>query len=263
MNFSKLNPDGIPLWWLIYTGQKFKTRRPPACLHCGKKWWLHTCYAEHYVCPITAKSVKSYEKIYEPDLSRWQPKEIPVHEIVPTMRRGVSTVITKRTDIIYKELAICPGRGRAAVCATCGGWKEMHFPFVKEREEYLPAMVRHNEFKQVKVTATTKITQNVAQGIAIEICHNYQPLRLKVVEVEMESEWLAREEQELSDIYMDVAPRSELQVNIHKGLEYVLQKEARAEGFQTWEQLQDALYGKGGYPKGTPMAVIEFERRQP
>ena len=139
----------------------------------------------------------------------------------------------------------------------------MHFSFVKEREEYLPAMVRHNEFKQVKVTATTKITQNVAQGIAIEICHNYQPLRLKVVEVEMESEWLAREEQELSDIYMDVAPRSELQVNIHKGLEYVLQKEARAEGFQTWEQLQDALYGKGGYPKGTPMAVIEFERRQP
>ena len=41
MNFSKLSPDRIPLWFLVWQGVKYKTRRPPNCVHCGKKWWEH------------------------------------------------------------------------------------------------------------------------------------------------------------------------------------------------------------------------------
>ena len=43
----------------------------------------------------------------------------------------------------------------------------------------------------------------------------------------------------------------------------ILDDEAHAEGFSSWEKLQDALYKPTGiYQKGTPMARIEFERRR-
>jgi hypothetical protein len=82
VNFNKLSPSGIPLWWKLYTGEKTCTRRVPPCLHCGAKWWLHSEIDGKRACaykyegkeiPISKQNFVCGKTFYEPDLSRWQP----------------------------------------------------------------------------------------------------------------------------------------------------------------------------------------------
>ena len=59
MIFSKTGKNGLPLWWLIFKGDKVVTRRPPPCIHCGKKEWEHTPSDRGMICltVATAKRV--------------------------------------------------------------------------------------------------------------------------------------------------------------------------------------------------------------
>ena len=217
MNFSKNSPEGIPLWFLMWQGIKHVTRRPPACVHCGKKWFDHGAANR---C-LNADGTFKLGMEYYPNLSRWQPKEIPVHEIVPTMRRGVSIVITKRTDIIYKELAICPGRGRSAICGKCGCWKEHHTGDTSTWDK------KTNE-------AWSFITKNSNKHLFCS-AKLYEPLRLKVKSAQMESEWFASKG--VFDAEHDKDARAQ----------YIweLQEEAKREGFSgDWNALQ-APWSKG------------------
>ena len=91
------------------------------------------------------------------------------------------------------------------------------------------------------------------EKLGITVCSNYIPLRRKVVKVEMESEWQTR-----------MWDKNKIAGTVLHDIYHPLyDEEARAEGGKnaTWAWLQDALYGKGGYPKNTPLARIEFERR--
>ena len=152
-----------------------------------------------------------------------------------------------------RYISICPGRGKAAICTNCGGLKEWHKKGTitfKIRGDGLFVALRDKDSYFM-----------FADSVRHPICSHYEPLRLKVKSVMMESEWLERKARETAYTgdMRDWAvnnPINDRQIKAH---------EARAEGGKnaTWAWLQDALYGKGGYPKGTPMAVITFERRKP
>lgn len=339
MNFSKLSPDRIPLWFLVWQGVKYKTRRPPNCVHCGKKWWEHDFNPDGKVrclIPLPLGSNPASLK-YEPNLSRWQPtnKEIievrkvldlPVPESSTNVRQALAAKgmraitpfefrhftpeqiekykwalpcwldgyiycgtwtldgkpeIKKVPKVAYplsygilakykhaqdKQLAICPGRGKAAICKNCGGWKPDH----ETEEGHVVCYMGGNGWAK-----------------NIKICSHYEPFKLKVKSVMMESvlpdeiffnldavknspdfdkglQMRPLSEDEYKRQVLE--PREEhgekIQRDFQEALSEYRQAEATREGFNgDWNALQDALYGKGGYPKNTPLAVITFERR--
>jgi hypothetical protein len=229
MNFSKLPPSGIPLWWLLFKGEKTVTRRPPACLHCGKKWWEHTHSDRGMMClPDQLKKVELEKaggiRFYKPDLSRWQPKET----VVDRSENEVAMGEEERT------IAICPGRGKKAICRNCGGLEGWHGHTDPLDEPFV------NRYR-------------TDFGVTINICSHYEPFRLKVKSVMMESEW----ENQMRQFFTGKPDRN---FNVLPW-ETCLKHEATREGFNgDWNALQEALYGKGGYSKGTPLARIEFEK---
>jgi hypothetical protein len=267
MNFTEKSETGIPLWWLVFTGQKTCTRRAPACLHCGKKWAEHTRIESRVVGivnpdmrleMVTCEDYSTLtEKVvaqngysppqYEPDLSRWQPSI--------QLKKGQ---LVKRLEDITREnaktIAICPGRGKASVCKNCGGWKSWH----EDKHNVLnEGYFIHAE--QVGGMLSTRAEYSFAfseGGELHKICSNYAPLRKKVVGCELESEWLKK--------FMRMDKPENLPEKImgrYVGIDLAkhdfLDEEAHREGFNSWEGLQVAL--KRVNPKNAPLYRIEFE----
>ena len=187
MIFSKTNEKGIPLWWLIFKGLKTVTRRPPPCLHCGDKHFNH--YAGNH-CKASGSQT------YEPDLSRWQPKEIVNKEVVESMwARGRGIVVEKQKASTYKSIAIQPKRTKAAICANCGGWKEWHSFLQDDHRTYEWGTA----YRACSEDARTFFWfEAEGSGMNHMVCKNYVPLRRKIVAVEMESEWLGRLSREVN-----------------------------------------------------------------
>lgn len=206
----------------MFTGEKYKTRRAPPCLHCKMKWHEH---GDYNTCEkLVGDQLVSLNHFYKPDLSRWQPK-------------GMADLIDEKLNIAdaTKFLAICPGRGKAAICANCGGWKEWHVEKLTDKAW----KEMYDAFPGWCILADLKI------------CDNYEPLRRMVVKVEMEIDWWAAEFKRQKEFHS----LSDYEIN---GL--IEADEARAEGGKSasWAWLRKELEI---YPKGTPLAIIEFEKR--
>jgi len=231
-------------------------------------------YAEGMVCPTG--SITDFTS-YSPDLTRWQPKCKCGYDYALHMRYGnhlripikkkyspfvvegepfpSSIPLSYKTcegyDPIYKELAICPGRGHAAICATCGAWKEWHgsSKAIISKSCNNIQLAGDDDFWNTYSIFKMPEVKYIGGGT---ICRNYTPFRRKVVKVEMESEW----QDYCIKSCRAITPTHEDYIKCR--LRYH-EEEARAEGFQTWEQLREVLKM---YPDGTPLAVIEFERRR-
>lgn len=244
MNFTEKNESGIPLWYPVWKGEKTVTRRSAPCLHCGKKWSEHYASEDpkdkEMLCPKigTKRDGAGFYMVatYEPDLSRWLPSTICFKcrkEGINHFINGDGNVYCNRSlkDIYQPEetIAICPGRGKAALCATCGGWKEWHGHTAPDKELFI------NRYR-------------TDFGAQINICSSYTPLRKRVVSCELESEWL----KDMHRKSISTNPKQEL-VNIT----WRLSDEAKREGFASWEGLQAAL--KRTNPKGEPLYRIELE----
>jgi len=274
MNFSKLPPSGIPLWWLLFKGEKTVTRRVPPCLNCGKKPWLHSGES----CPQYNEKGKlvglSNHLKYAPDLTRWMPY-VKSPTIADIKTKKMADEIAQRIITGFgaeRTLAICPSRGKAAICKNCGGWKEWHL--WKEHAANINGAIFVRCHSGEKTFCFLKDTT----GAVNKICSHYEPFRLKVKSVMMESEWITSELKKEDDWAKKCM--GELFEKLNKSFPNSLPKiedvpeytraigacelgikEATREGFNgDWNALQEALFGKGGYLKGTPLARLEFSR---
>lgn len=166
MNFTEVNEAGEPLWFLVWKGTKTVTRRAPPCKHCGKK------EAEHekelrLLCPgQRGQTSTRLPTHYEPYLSRWE----PMNYATKIGKFNPSRVESQIYKTEYKTIAICPGRGKASICANCGCWKEHH---IKGTHLWSMPELKAMEF----------LSKNGAR-----VCSNYVPLRKRVKSVMLENQ---------------------------------------------------------------------------
>jgi len=244
MNFSATAPKtGIPLWYLVYTGEKTCTRRS-----------------------LTSQSVKQIMK----KLGTCKCG----HEKANHREDGKCTIMTRtnrpRCDCLKLTpqdvfISICPGRGKAAICKNCGGWKVWHSLKEGKLIDYAWGGVFTTAHERYFSFSMENTDENHV------VCSHYEPLKRRVISCEPEKEWNKKMEEyrDYFDAHIRIRAsagvppddRTEIDKLSRKiDIENLLNQEAERElgKGHIWQDLQDVL-AKMPYPKGTEYARIELD----